>query len=139
MTTSGQLETYLGNVTQRFDVHEAHAILMRFMCRCLLLVQRFLPEIGKDALNTATAFWLNGVGCAEDLLNARVGCWNYLDAKGHGADVQDQEDALMRAVICVLYAESESEDFSAETARWFVAMLDRFGDYEGEMTHLMKF
>lgn len=138
MIDRNQLEAYLAKVTQSFNAHEAHSILMRFMCRCLSLVQQFMPETGRNALKLATAFWLEGGGRAEDLLAARVGCWNYLDAKGRSTDIQDQEDAAMRAVICVLYVEPEFEDFSAETARWFAAMFNRLGDYSTKTAGLMK-
>lgn len=133
-----QLEAYLASVEQRMGVGEAHTILMRFMCQCLLLVQQFLPEAGRDALDLATAFWLEGKGRAEDLLAARVSCWSYLDARGRSTDIRDQEDAAMRAVICVLYAEPESDEFSAETVRWFAGMFDRLGDHSREVAQLMR-
>ncbi|WP_223619782.1 hypothetical protein [Lysobacter sp. ESA13C] len=138
MIARNELEIYLVNVTQTFSATEAHAILMRFMCRCLLLAHEFLPEIGRNALNLATAFWLSGEGQAEDLLTARIACWNYLDSKHRSTDIQDREDAAMRAVICVLYAEPESDDFSVETVHWFADMFDRLGDYSNETAQLMK-
>ena len=132
-----ELETYLTKVTQCFGVEEAHAMLMRFLCRCLMLVQQFLPGVGRNALDAAKAFWLDGTGRGEGLLAARVECWNFLDAKGSSTDIRDREDAAMRAVICVLYAVPESEDFSAETVRWFAAMFDRLGNYSIETKRLM--
>jgi hypothetical protein len=131
------LEGYLTVVTQRFSVNEAHAVLMRFMCRCLMIVRQLLPEIGQRALDVAGAFWLEGKGQAADLLAARVDCWNYLDAKHRNSEIKDQEDAALRAVICVLYAEPESEDFSSETVRWFAALFDRLGNYSDETKQLM--
>lgn len=138
MITRNELETYLDEVTQNFSATEAHAVLMRFMCRCLLLVQEFLPETGRNALNLATAFWLSGQGQAEDLLTARIDCWNYLDSKHRSTDILDREDAAMRAVMCVLYAEPEPDDFSAEAVRWFADMFDRIDDYSEEIARLMN-
>lgn len=138
MIARNELEIYLAKVTQTFSATEAHAILMGFMCRCLPLAQEFLPEIGRNALNSATTFWLSGQGRAEDFLTARIDCWNYLDSKHRSTDIQDREDAAMRAVICVLYAEPESDDFSAEAVRWFADMFDRLGDYSNETAQLMK-
>lgn len=137
MIDGAQLETYLESVAQRVGIGEAHTILMPFMCRCLLLVQKFLPETGRDALNLATIFWLEGKGRAEDLLAARIRCWNYLEAKGRSTDIRDQEDAAMRAVICVLYAEPQADDFSAESVRWFADMFNRLGDHSREVAQLM--
>lgn len=138
MITRKELETYLDEVTQNFSATEAHSVLMRFMCRCLLLAQEFLPKTGRNALSSATAFWLSGQGQAEDLLTARIDCWNYLDSKHRSIDILDREDAAMRAVMCVLYSEPESDDFSAEAVRWFADMFDRLGDYSNETAQLMK-
>jgi len=137
MIERDQLEGYLANVTQCFGVDEAHAVLMRFMCRCLMLVPEFLPEVGQKALDLAKMFWLEGKGQAEALLVARVDCWNYLDAKHRSSEIKDQEDAALRAVICVLYAEPESDDFSTETVRWFAVLFDRLGNYADETKQLM--
>lgn len=132
-----ELEDYLARTLQHFSVDEAHAILMRFMCRCLMLVQQFLPEVGRNALDVAKAFWLDGTGQAEALLAARIECWGYLDDRGSSTDVRDQGDAAMRAVICVLYTQPGSDDFSAETIRWFADMFDRLGNYSNETKQLM--
>lgn len=137
MIDRGHLEAYLAGVTQRSGARDAQVTLMRWMCRCLSLVQHLLPETGQKALTLATSFWLVGVGAAEGLLAARVACWNYLAVKGRGTEVQDAEDAAMRAVICVLYAESESDEFSVETARWFADMFDQLGLFSKEVTELM--
>lgn len=128
MIDQNQLEAYLAKITQCFDTHDAHANTMRFMCRCLLQVQQCIPEIGQHSLDLAQKFWLEGKGQAEDLIVARVNCWNYLDAKGRSSNILDREDAAMRAVICVLYTEPDSDDFPADTVRWFLDMFDRLGD-----------
>lgn len=132
-----ELEAYLTSASQHFSVCEAHTVLMRFLCRCLMLIRQLLPRVGREALDAANAFWLEGSGQAETLLAARVECWNYLDAKGRSVDIRDQEDAAMRALVCVLYAEPESDDFSAETVRWFADMFDRLGNYSNETRRLM--
>ena len=137
MIDRSQLEAYLDGVTQHSNAHEAHLILMRFMCRCLSLVQQALPATGRKAFSLATSFWLEGEGTAEGLLSARIECWSYLDAKGRSTEINDVEDAAMRALICVLYAEPESEDFSADTVRWFANMFDQLGHFSQETTQLM--
>jgi hypothetical protein len=138
MTDNVKLEIFLKNVKERFSAGDTHIILMKFMCRCLMLVPQFLPNVGRDTLALAKDFWLEGRGQAENLLAARIECWNYLDAKGRSVDVQDQEDAAMRALMCVLYVEPECDDFSAETVRWFASMIDLLGDYSIEMERLME-
>lgn len=138
MIERNHLEGYLTIVTQHFSAGEAHVVLMRFMCRCLMIVRQFLPELGQKALDLAGMFWLEGKGQAADLLAARVDCWSYLDVKHRSAEIRDQEDAALRAVICVLYAEPESENFSAETVRWFAVLFDHLGSYTDETRQLMK-
>jgi hypothetical protein len=125
MIDENHLELYLTRVSRQFESHEVHAILMRFMCDCLVVVQQHLPEVAKSALNLARKFWFNKEGVGDDLLAARIDCWRYLDEKKRSIDIQDQEDFAMRAVICVLYDEPESEDFTAETVRWFSTLLNR--------------
>lgn len=137
MIERDQLEGYLTIVKQRFSTDEAHAVLMRFMCRCLMMIRHLLPEVGQKALDFAKVFWLEGKGEAADLLAARVDCWNYLDGKHRSTEIEDQEDAVLRAVICVLYVEPETEDFSPETVRWFATLFDRLGNYSDETRLLM--
>lgn len=137
MIDRGKLETYLINVSHRFG-GDAHAELMRFMCRCMAQVKMNLPAEGRSALDLAKLFWFEGSTRSQALVDARIECWNYLDTKAGGAGVGDQEEAAMRAVICVLYPEPESDDFSAETARWFADMLDRLGDFSHETASLMQ-
>jgi hypothetical protein len=132
------LDAYLARVVHRFGSHEAHAIFARFMCRCLMLVEHMLPDVGRRALEVAKGFWLDGLRHSDSLLSARLDCWGYLDAKGHSIDVRDQEDAAIRALLCVLYAEPESDDFSTEAVRWFASMFDRLGDYSNETARLME-
>jgi len=84
-------------------------------------------------------FWLEGQGQPEDLVLARNQCWSYLDTKGRGVRIEDQEDAAMRALICVLYPEPDNDDFSTDTMRWFADMFDRL-DYRhaDEVNQLME-
>ncbi len=132
------LLAYTKGVTQNFGASEAHEIFTQFMCRCLPLIEQFLPEVGRSALGTARAYWLEGTGTPEGLSEARIRCWKYLDEKGRGSNIKDQEDAAMRAVICALYAEPESDDFWTDSVEWFANMLDRLGDYSSEVAKLMK-
>jgi hypothetical protein len=138
MVDRDQLERYLAEVAQRFDLREEHESLMRFMCRCLPFVRRYLPEVGRKALDCASRFWLEGEGTAQDLVDAQVECWRYLDAKSYRPEIRDSDDAAMRAVVCVLCAEPDSEDFPSDSVRWFAEMLDRLGEGKEEITQLMK-
>jgi hypothetical protein len=133
-----QLDAYLARVARRFELREEHETLMRFMCRCLVCVRQYLPDVGQQALDRARNFWLDGKGAAEDLFDAQDECWKYLDAKSYGSEIRNPDDAAMRAVVCVLSAEPDSEDFPSDSARFFADMLDRLGECPDEITQLMK-
>lgn len=133
-----KLEVFLTEVTHRLDVDDSYPFLMRFMCRCLELIKEFLPEVGNDALETAKFFWLKGKGQENSLTEARIRCWNHLDAKGRSIEIKDKEDAAMRALLCVLYATPDSDDFALEAVHWFVSMLDKIGNYGNEVEEFMK-
>jgi hypothetical protein len=138
MIDQNKLYRYRMSVFNKFEKREAHAVLMRFMCRCLEVIQDFLPAVGKAAFEKAKEYWLQGRGQACDLESARVDCWQYLDNKGRSIDIKDHEDAAMRAVLCVLYPHTESKDFSSETVEWFAEMLNRLGNYSNEVNrHMM--
>jgi hypothetical protein len=133
-----RLEAYLEDLARRFTAHEAHAALMRFMCRCLRLTQQFLPVVGQDAVKVASSFWLDGVGNADALVAARVACWHYLDSHGGSVQILDQEHAAMRAAICVLYPAPDSDDSSADIVRWFAAMFERLDVPSAAINRLME-
>jgi hypothetical protein len=138
MIDKEKLEAYLTMVTRNHSKQEVHEILTRFMCRCLTLVEDMLPHIGRKAFQVAKSFWLDGLGHPNDLLSARVECWHYLDANNASINIRNQEDRIIRALLCVLYAEPESEDFSIETLHWFANLFDHLGNFSEETSKLMK-
>lgn len=111
---------------------------MRFICSCLEFVKGFFPPVAQGAFQTAKDYWFNKSGNVEALESMRVACWEYLEGKSSGANINDREDAAIRALICCLYAVPSSDDFSAEAVRWFIAMLNKVGDFSAEVTPLME-
>lgn len=49
------------------------------MLVCLPEVERFLPDVGRDALAMARRFWTYGTVSPEALEEVRVQCWSFLD------------------------------------------------------------
>lgn len=137
MIDDNQLDIFVKSICERFDAVEAHKIFMRFMCRCLDLIKPFLPPTGKEELEIAKAHWFHDVGQIGELESARVRCWQYLDQKGQSVEISDREAVAMRALLCVLYPEPTTDDFSSETVRWFIGLLNRLGDYSMEVSRLM--
>lgn len=83
--------------------------LMMDMTQALRPRLQGLPNVAAEALEVAEGYWQQSDGAPEDLVSARVACWEYLDAKnGSSAVVEDQEDHLVRAVICILFEEDEN-------------------------------
>ncbi len=112
--------------------------LMKFMCRCLTPVQRSLPAVGRDAMSTAIAYWFEGKKSEADLEAARVACWQFLDNKGRFVALEDREDAAMRAVINVLFANPVGQTPNHVSPHFFADMLDYLGDCSDFANKMMK-
>lgn len=99
--------------------------LMRLMLDLLLGLP--LTGVGAEALRVADAFWNDRGGSAAQLLASKGECWAYLRRKnGSTAMADDDEDRLLRAVLCVLEPEGD-EEMASMSAEWFAAMLNRVG------------
>ena len=84
-----------------------------------------MPPVAVEGLDTAGDYWHGRQGGPADLEAARIAVWTYLDAKhGNSYAIQDPEDHLLRAVLCVLYPE-EAEP--GETAYFFRDMMAKSG------------
>jgi len=82
-----------------------------------------LPSVATDALDVARCFQRSQAS-AEQLERARIQCWEFLDAKSASTDFSQPEICAIRAVICILYAESPSEDVS-ELLSWFLTLVGK--------------
>jgi len=61
---------------------------------------------------------------------ARVKCWDFLEAKGRDVDIEDNEDAAVRALFCVMYPDRVSdEDFVQVSFQWFFERVNKIGDF----------
>ncbi|MEJ5150700.1 hypothetical protein [Comamonas sp. MYb396] len=125
MINRDELEDVLSRVAKLGDSQKVHVQLVVFMLRSLARIRHLLPGIGLQSLQMAERYWLQKVGSPEDLENARVACWDYLENTGASVGSETKEQAAMRAVICVLYAEPDADDFSVDTVRWFADLMDR--------------
>lgn len=131
------LDHYLRAVAAGRSAVEAHAVLCRFMCRCLPLLDPFLPDIGREASGKAMGYWLNGQGKPGDLEAARVACWKFLEEGAADTNLQDQQVVAVRALLSVLNEEPDGQDFSFDAVEWFVAMLTRLGDFSSAIESQM--
>jgi hypothetical protein len=111
---------------------EAARNIMKFMCAGvgLVLQDEEVSPIVKSAFTAAHKYWFEGGKNEKELNAARVKCWDFLEAKGRDVDIEDNEDAAVRALFCVMYPDRVSdEDFVQESFEWFFEMIDRIGDF----------
>ncbi|WP_460095326.1 hypothetical protein [Pseudomonas sp. S2_B03] len=108
---------------------------MKFMCRGFKLV---LGQNEVDASITISAasdkayrYWVDQVGRAEELNSARIACWDFLEGKGRGFHIEDKEDAIARAVLCLLHpAEIVDNEFRQQCFEWFFQMVNKVDDFQ---------
>ncbi len=93
-----------------------------FMIKCLSLVAGVNPDVGIQGVTTATQYWVDKSVNQADLEKARVACWDYLDANSASTNIVESKFCAVRAVICVLYSEPQSDD-NGELLDWFFNML----------------
>lgn len=133
-----KLETYVDGLALRLNAPDAYAVTTRFLCRCVQLVQECLPETGQAAFGVAQAYWFDGEVKVEDLVAARLRCWRYLDEKGRASCIYDDEDAAMRALICLLYPALESGETNLESINWFFDFLEEIELDSRKLTQLLE-
>jgi len=111
---------------------EASRNILKFMCAGvgMVLQDEQVPPIVRGAFTTASRYWFEGAENENELIAARIKCWDFLEAKGRDVDVEDNEDVAVRALFCVMYPDRISdEDFVQESFEWFFKMINRIGDF----------
>jgi hypothetical protein len=82
-----------------------------------------LPAWAVADLETADAYWRGDNSRRDDMLAARLAAWNFLDTKnGSSVTIVDNEDRLIRALICVLFA--DDSDDPGMGAEFFADMIN---------------
>jgi hypothetical protein len=108
---------------------------MKFMCRGFkLVVGQSKVDISitvSSGSDKAYRYWVEQVGRAEELNSARIACWNFLDRKGRGFHIEDKEDAIARALLCLLHpTEIVDNEFRQQSFEWFFQMINRLDDFQ---------
>jgi hypothetical protein len=105
------------------DGKTPHRHLMLMFLAELRPFQGALPAVGVRAMSTANLYW-NDLGKVEaaQLVAARVAIWGYLDQKhGNSTTIDDREDHMLRATLCVLHDEHDDLEDLAYFFRDMVA------------------
>jgi hypothetical protein len=82
--------------------------LMKALTAVVGLVATDLPPVGLEGLDAARRRWVEAEVPGTYLLEHRVACWHYLDAKhGDSTTIDDRQDHAVRAVIALLFEWSD--------------------------------
>ena len=138
MIDESEINAYLRSVVLKFSGLPQHIVLMKFLCECLELIREYFPPVGRAAFDTAKAYWFRNEGNGDNLEAARVSCWEFLNQKHRSFEIIDNEDVALRALLSALHCEPDTEDFSTDSVRWCVDMMNRLGDYSMEVRRLIQ-
>jgi len=112
---------------------------MHALLACLELIREELPAIGRSGLVVAQEYWTGNGRATSDLDDARVGCWQYLDAKnGDSTTIRDREDHAVRALICVLGNKPEQASDHFDTLVFFFEMLDALDECGSQVDQILS-
>ena len=101
------------------------ADLMLAMVAALQPHTALLPPDGAAAFDVAESYWRGDESRRDDLPSARFECWAHLDAKhGSSTAISDDEDRLLRALLCVLDPDVRDDEDASLLAEWFATMIN---------------
>ncbi|MEZ1323876.1 hypothetical protein QIW46_21250 [Pseudomonas fluorescens] len=132
MVSHEQIVDFSNRLTNGKDEAEAFRDVMKFLCAGIgmVLQDEQVSPIVRDAFAVAHRYWFEGAENDHELNAARIKCWGFLEAKGRDVEIEDNEDAAVRALFCVMYPDRVSdEDFVQESFDWFFEMINRIGDF----------
>jgi hypothetical protein len=110
---------------------------MDFMIDYLSEMKTLLPIVASRCLEAAKEFRKGNVG-ADELENARVSSWQYLDKRGASTDTITPEYCAIRAVICALYDRPQQGVDCYDLIGFFLGLADRFEDHSEEVASLLQ-
>lgn len=100
--------------------------LSEFMIEYLSSMSGTLPAKAQKAFAVAVKV-ANLDGMNEEIEHTRASCCHYLSSVDFRYDFENRENCAVRAVLCVLQAESPSIDL-ADTCLWFLSFADKVED-----------
>lgn len=106
---------------------------VRLMLRCLAVIPIQLPQVAISAIDLATRYWNDRSIPKDELEEARVRCWNYLDEQSASTNTIDPEACALRAVICVLYEAPPSDEIAELIAFFNQVLFASFGNEVGKL------
>jgi hypothetical protein len=122
---------------EKFGQAAAYDRARNFMIDYLFKIQKPLPDIAVQALAIARQVQ-NSQAAIDQLMQARVHCWKYLDERSASTDLATPEYCAIRAVICVLYRAPERGEHALDLVAFFLDLADRFEQQFDEAGALLK-
>jgi hypothetical protein len=130
-----RLSLAIAEVEKHYELDRDYRRFEDFMLDCLALVEARLPQVASAAVATAKNYF-SGRATEEDLEQARVRCWNHLEAHGYGSEIQEPEAIGIRSAICALYARPVVDD-AVELLEWFLSLVNQLDDRSEEQVELL--
>jgi hypothetical protein len=94
------------------------------MLRCIKVIEEQLPEIAFHGLVSSKKYWLEQSLDEEQLTEARVKLWKFLDEQNLSTKFSSKDVCAIRSVICLLYEENELNS-NDELLEFFFSMLSK--------------
>lgn len=132
-----QVFALISEIHRRHELAEVYQQCLLFMVDCLRLVEHLLPTVAQQALAVAEKF-CNGTASAEELLEQRLLCWNYLEERELSFAFELKRARLVRATLCALYPEPPEDGDVYTLLEWFMEMFDSTGRLEHRTLELLK-
>ncbi|WP_156957955.1 hypothetical protein [Paracidovorax oryzae] len=121
MRNNKELSKIVEKVSQKYSVESDYSKLICFMVDCLELIPANNSEADRFGMRTAKNF-CQGKATDDELKEARIACWKYIDQNGGIQDIANAKTRSTRAILCALYKDPPSEEIS-EILSWFVKVL----------------
>lgn len=120
-TNNKDLSKIIERVSQAYSVESDYGKLICFMVDCLELIPTNNSEADRFGMQTAKNF-CQGKATDDELKEARIACWKYIDQNGGTQDIANIKTCSTRAILCALYKDPPSEEIS-EILSWFLKVL----------------
>lgn len=134
---NNKISDLMAKATRKFNNEEGYLTYLRFMVDCLKLIQDDCPDVANNAISTAEKF-CNGDSSSDELTNARVACWDFLNKKKKNQGSRKKEDCQIRAVICALHPSRDPDDFF-DSLDWFCEHFCKIDSFENVVLDKLKF
>lgn len=120
----------------RFGKHAALRNAIDFMISYLSLMQAAFPPEAQQAFDVAKRYYMQS-GTREELDGAATDCWNFLQERSFGFNVNTPEVYCVQAVSRLLYPDPDETDV-IDIVGYFLTMANGFEDHSEQAKALLS-